>query len=270
MLALGYIAATTTITIGHAMTLIKVQKIACGLMLFILSSSALHAANFKAHCRDRSPELIPTRMACIGPVADVVQTALQRMGHQIKWEHKTWDETIEIAETGGVDLLLRHSMSAERKQFLDEVAYGYEVREVFYYLSPSYAGDVRNKAELNKLRVGALEGSIYSAEFAENSTVTKVEFSNTNDLIEALESGSVDAVVTSSAHDMDRIHIVPQARRASYIENFYNGRYVSIPKASKRSKYFEEFKQTIEAMAKSGEVTEIFNRYGLKAPDQIN
>ncbi|MFQ3231385.1 substrate-binding periplasmic protein [Reinekea sp.] len=237
--------------------------------LYIISSSALQAATFEVHCRDRSPELIPTRLACIGPVADIVELALKRIGHSVNWQHKTWDETIVMAETGKVDLLLRHSMSSERAQFLDEVAYGYEIRKVYYYLSPSFAGDVSTQAELNPLKVGALEGSIYSAEFAENTQINKVEYSSTNELVEALESGTVDAVVTSSAHDMDRINIVPLARRAAYVENFYNGRFVSIPKESKRSKYFPAFEQAILDMAKSGEVTQIFERYGLDAPDQL-
>jgi polar amino acid transport system substrate-binding protein len=244
-------------------------KLAFTSLLFVVSSSALHAATFEVHCRDRSPELIPTRLACIGPVADIVELALKRIGHKVKWQHKTWDETIVMAETGKVDLLLRHSMSSERAQFLDEVAYGYEIRKVYYYLSPSFAGEVTTQAQLNPLRVGALEGSIYSAEFAENTQINKVEFSSTNELVEALEAGTVDAVVTSSAHDMDRINIVPLARRAAYIENFYNGRYVSIPKESKRSKYFPAFEQAILDMAKSGEVTSIFEQYGLDAPDQL-
>jgi polar amino acid transport system substrate-binding protein len=236
----------------------------------LLVSAISTSATFNIHCRDRSPELIPTQLGCIGPVAEIVEIALMRNKHKINWTTENWDNTIILAETGGVDMVIRHSMNKERDVFLDEVAYGYQVRKVDYYISPKVSKSITAKADLNGLKIGALGGSFYSKDFEENTEISKVFYKSTSELVTALTEGIVDVVVTSSAHDLDRFKIILGARAADYFETFYNGRYLSIPKSSKRSKYFTKFEETIQKMVKDGEVDRIFNKYSLEPPTQLD
>lgn len=229
----------------------------------------LNAANFVVDCRDRSPELLLTRNGCLGPVADIVERLLTRLGHRVEWQHNHWNDTIQAAESGDIDLVIRHSMNDHRQTFLHEVAYGYEIRLIYYYLAAHIDKPVNTIDDLSGLTVGAKEGSFYSPEFEKNTRITKKLYPETTDIALALEAGEIDVAITSDAHGLDRFQVIMGVRPAVYTEKFYNGRFISIPKRSKRARYFRDVEKTLHTMIKNGEITEIFEQYGLAPPFQL-
>lgn len=235
--------------------------------IFLLAS--VQAATFTVDCRDRSPELIPTRNGCLGPVAVIVETALLRQGHKVKWQQNNWNTTIQNAETGDIDLVIRHSMNPEREAFLHEIAYGYEIRLIYYYSAPGRSQKIRTLSDLNGLTIGAKEGSFYSPEFERNTQVIKKLYPETADVAQALEQGEIDVAITSEAHGLERFQVIKGAIPAEYTEKFYNGRYISIPKASRQAKFFNAFEAEIIKMVDDGEISQIFEQYGLPAPFQL-
>ncbi len=228
-----------------------------------------HAAKIKVDCRDRSPEIIVTQSGCIGPVVDIIALALTRQGHKIQWVKNTWGNSLEAAKQGDLDMLLRHSMNEEREAFLSAVVYGYESRIVYYYVRTDLGKTVNTIDDLNGFRIGMKKGSFYSQDFADNNNVIKVPFPEAVDVAYALDKGEIDIAVTSEAHGLDRIRIVPNSVRAPYTEIFTNGRYISISKNSKAIRYFDGFKEEIEQMVRSNEIDQIFRRYGMDPPDQL-
>ncbi len=228
----------------------------------------INADTFRAHCRERAPELIPRDEGCSGPVAEIVELAVQRMGHTIKWSNVPWARTITVAEFGDVDIIPRHSMNAKRDVFLNSVAYGYSIRKVYYMITPQKNIKINKFEDLIPYKIGALRGSFYSDLFANSLGLNKYFFNNTEQIVSMLESGRIDIAVTSSNHDVEKFRMIKGVREAEYIEYFYNGRYISIPKKSPMSKYYNNFKSIINDMVSSGEIGVIFNKYSLKAPEQ--
>ena len=241
------------------------------LILSLLTTIGLvHATTFKVDCRDRSPELILTSSGCLGPVAEIVESALKHDGHKVKWQHNSWDTTITAAETGDIDLVIRHSMNPERETFLQEVAYGYEIRLIYYFLAPRRDMVIRLQSDMNGLRVGAKEGSFYSPEFEQNTNIEKVLFADDDDIARALTNNEIDLAITSEAHGLERFRVIQGARAVTYTERFLNGRYISIPTNSKAARHFPALEAEINRMIKEGDIDRVFEQYGLRPPFQIN
>ncbi|WP_375752006.1 substrate-binding periplasmic protein [Vibrio sp. HN007] len=238
------------------------------LFALIMISASGYAETFRAHCRERAPELIPIEGGCTGPVAEIVELAVQRIGHSVEWSHVPWARTINLAKIGTVDIIPRHSMNRDRERYLHAVAYGYSIREVYYMISPKKDIEVNTFDDLLKYRIGALRGSYYSDTFAKASNLQKDFFKHTPQIIQMLKSGRIDVAITSSNHDEEMFRGIKGVKQARYIEYFYNGRYLSIPKESRMSKYFDRLKKAIEEMIESGEIDAIFLQYGLSPPSQ--
>ncbi|SIO33410.1 ABC transporter substrate-binding protein [Salinivibrio sp. ES.052] len=238
------------------------------LLALILVAVPATADTFRAHCRDRAPELIPTETGCEGPVAEVITVALEKMGHTPDWSTVPWARTINVAEVGEVDIIPRHSMNNEREAFLNAVPYGYSIREVFYIIGPNVNQQINSFEELKQYRIGALRDSFYSDLFNNTEDLKRRYYNDTEQIIKVLENGRIDVAVTSSSHDIDKFTAVSAFTQANFVDRFYNGRYISIPKKSPVANYFPEFERTIQQMVASGEVSAIFEKYGQTPPEQ--
>ena len=247
-------------------------KLACIHMLFFLTFGLPAWANpdvFIAHCRERAPELVPVNDQCIGPIPDMVNLAVSKLGYEVRWQHIPWKRSLELARLGQVDLLPRHSMTEERQRFLYPIVYGKQTRRVMYYLAPHWPRDVTDFEQLSLLRVGALEGSFYSYEFNDALNVDKTFVRRTQQLLEMLRIGRIDAAVTSNSHELELFEARVELRRASYVEHFENRRYISIPKQSPKAELHLRLAAVIAEMRHSGEIANIYQRYELPAPDTV-
>lgn len=245
---------------------------ACVYILLLLMARDAAWANpdvFIAHCRERAPELVPVDDACIGPIPDMVNLAVSKLGFDVHWQHIPWKRSLELARLGQVDLLPRHSMTEERQRFLHAIAYGKQARRVMYYLAPHWQRDVSSFEQLSLLRVGALEGSFYSFEFNDALNVDKTFVRRTQQLLEMLRIGRIDAAVTSNSHELALFEARVELRRASYVEHFENRRYISIPKQSPKADLHLRLAAVIAEMRQSGEIANIYQRYELPAPDTV-
>ncbi|MCL9780683.1 transporter substrate-binding domain-containing protein [Vibrio sp. S4M6] len=232
-------------------------------LVFIVNIA--NAETFVAHCRDRAPELVPTADGgCEGPIAEIIEVAVGKLGHNVDWKTAPWARTIKVAETGGVDIVPRHSMNEERKAFLHPTLYGYQTRNVYYVISPKSTVEIKSMDDLSGLKIGALRGSYYSKNFNENNALTKKLYKDTDQIVQVLGAGRVDVAITSSSHGIDQLMAIPGVRKAEYIDTFYNGRFISIPKQSSMAKYHPEFIKVVNDMRTNGEIDSIFEKYNLK------
>lgn len=223
---------------------------------------------FTGHCRDREPDLVADGKTCTGPVAELIETALKRIGHTVSWSEVPWKRSIEQAKNGKVDILPRHSMKPEREAFLHAVAYGYKIRKIYFMISPLKDIAIENFADLEGLKIGALRGSFYSDQFDQASNLIKKEMTSNDQIVKMLESGRLDVGLTSSAHEEEKFRALEGVKEAKYKDAFLNSRNISIPKASPMAKHFDAFAAEINKMAAAGEVDSIFSKYNVKAPAQ--
>ena len=243
------------------------MKFCCSLFLFCTISIS-QAATFKIECRNLPPEIIVTGGGCIGPVVDIVETALKRMKHKFKWQPKNWETSLAAAKKGDIDMLIFHKMNKERAGFLSAVAFGYEINNIYYYVNERVEKPIYQIEDLNGLTVGATKGDLYSQAFETNNNITKRFYSNTATLIQSLELGLVDAAVLTEI-ERDLFSSVDNSVLAPYVEQYISGHYISIANSSKMIRYFPEFKAEIEDMIANDEIEEFFLKYHLEAPDQL-
>ncbi|CAH0536843.1 substrate-binding periplasmic protein [Vibrio marisflavi] len=236
--------------------------------LTLLFSNLANAETLVAHCRDRSPELIPTHNGCSGPVAEIIDIASNRIGLEVSWITVPWARTIKVAEYGGVDIIPRHSMNQIREAFLNGVAYGYQKRNVYYMISPQTDVEVNDLSDLEGLKVGALRGSFYSENFANAQHFKKLFFNNTEQIIRMLNKGRIDVAVMSSNHHEEKFRAESGLRQARYVDVFYNGRYISMPIESPMVKHWPMLKEQIDEMRTDGDIEKIFKKYHIPPPEQ--
>lgn len=235
-------------------------------IFFFLSMSA-YAETFTAHCRDYPPELSFEDNKCIGAIPDLITDILNELGHEIIWIKTPWIRSIAEAKTGKVDLLIRHSMTEERELFLHPMPYGNYTRKVYFFKSPAFDYDVNSYDDIKKHIVGAIRGNFYSPNFAKLDTKTLVLVGKTEQLVNMLERGRIDLAVTSKSHSeyLFRDRFV----QAKFVDAFYNPLFISIPKKSKASKYYQDINQLLLEYRKSGKINQYFDKYGLTPPKQI-
>ncbi|MCL1088974.1 transporter substrate-binding domain-containing protein [Shewanella profunda] len=240
--------------------------------LFLRSAKAeVSPVVWQAHCRDRQPVIYFEQGECKGPGAAVINEVFHRLGHRVNWAYVPWARTIKVAETGQVDLIPSHSMTTERESFLDPMLLGYDKRYVYYYALASQPTAVQEFNKLTPYIIGALRGTFYSAQFNENMDQLKVSFVNTNSqLINMLKAGRIDLAISSEQHEMHSFANDPMLKQMEYVDISKNGRYFSIPSRSPQYKYAEQVRQIVDKMRTSGEITRLFESYGVEPPLNIS
>lgn len=226
------------------------------------------ADTLNGHCRNREPDLLAQDNHCIGPVPEIIETALKRLGHEVLWSEVPWKRSIEMAKLGMVDILPRHSMNKEREGFLHAIAYGYKVRKIFYMISPKITIKVNTLNDLASYKVGMLRGSFYCENFSKASYLTKIPYGSNDQIIRLLDSGRLDAAITSSAHEMDKFRALKGIKQAAYSDTFFNSRNISIPTLSPMAKHLPSLRAEILKIIQSNEIDSIFSKYHILAPTQ--
>ncbi len=222
---------------------------------------------FNAHCRNYPPYLYFDGSKCIGAIPDLVTDLMNEQGHQIVWSNVPWIRSIKVAKEGKVDLLIRHSMTQERKQFLHAIPYGYYTRELFFFKSPTLTSDINSYQDIKKYNIGAIRGNFYSPKFSTLDTNILTLVGQTEQLINMLERGRIDLAVTSSSHS-DKL-FTDRFVKSRFVDSFDNPLYISIPKKSNASKYYNDIATLLLDYRKSGKIDQYFLKYNLPTPKQV-
>lgn len=241
---------------------------ACLVSLFSLSyssSSTLSAETISAHCRDFPPDLYFDGENCVGIVPDFVSDVFDELGYKIKWKKVPWARTISDAKKGRVDLLIRHSMTAERKGFLLPVIYANTRRNLSFYKSPHLRQKVESYDDIAKLKVGSILGFYYSPKFSKLESEKVVFVGKTEQLIGMLKLGRIDLAVTSESHSEELFK--DSFEKANFVDSFDNQLYISIPKKSPLAHLHSELAAAVARLKDNGSIAKYYHRYNAKAPD---
>ncbi|GAC34777.1 substrate-binding periplasmic protein [Paraglaciecola polaris] len=235
--------------------------------LVALLPKHLLAETFTAHCRNYPPELFFDGSKCAGVLPDLVSDIFTELGHDINWAYVPWVRSIREAKKGNVDVMIRHSMTPERKSVLKPITYGYTIRHLSFYKSPRFRGDITSYDDLEKVNIGAIRGVFYSPRFSVLNTRTLTLVGKTDQLIAMLELGRIDVVVTSASHNEELFDT--RFEKATFVDTFLNPVYISIPLNSSAIGIYDDVAQRMLEYRKSGKVDTYFEKYGVPAPQQI-
>lgn len=192
----------------------------------------LFAESFTAHCRDYPPELSFEGSQCVGIIPDLVTDIFAELGHDIRWKKAPWVRSLRDAKQGKVDLLIRHSMTTAREEYLYAIPYAYYVRKLSFYKSPRLESDIKTYAELEQVRLGAIRGNFYSPKFSELSEENITLVRKTEQLLAMLDFGRIDVAVTSASHSVERFD--SQFDKVTLEDSFINPMYISLSKNLRR------------------------------------
>lgn len=236
------------------------------ILLVAILPQVVFAESFTAHCRDYPPELSFDGDKCVGVLPDLVTDIFSELGHEIRWKKAPWVRSLRDAKQGKVDLLIRHSMTEEREPYLYAIPYAYYVRSVYYYKSPKFDADIKNYAELEQVRVGAIRGNFYSPKFSDISKENITLVRKTEQLLAMLDFGRIDVAVTSASHGVERFD--SQFDKVTLEGAFINPMYISLSKKSKAGTISAEVEELMRRYHESGRMDQYFERYGVAIPNQ--
>ena len=246
------------------------MKIALQLLpicLVALFPPRLLAETYIAHCRNYPPELFFDGSKCLGVLPDLMSDIFSELGHNIKWIDVPWVRSIREAKKGNVDLLIRHSMTPERKSILKPITYGYDTRHLSFYKSPEFTRDIKSYEDLENVNIGAIRGVFYSPKFSVLKTSELTLVGKTAQLLAMLERGRIDVVVTSASHNEELFET--RFEKATFVDTFVNPVYISIPLNSTAIRIYDDVAGLMLEYRKSGKIDLYFERYDMQPPQQV-
>ncbi len=128
---------------------------------------------------------------------------------------KSWEDMQSMLDRGEIDLVtsMHHTEEREEKfDFSTYIGFSYTIMTV---RSDNLYITAENYADMDGMRVGLLDGSSRNEEFQEfaaqrNFLYTPVVFETLGELTEALQTGEVDAIVTSSLRKRGQERVVEE------------------------------------------------------------
>ena len=228
--------------------------------------SIADAYEFKADFRLVPPDMVYVNNVPAGPIREIVDFAVKRAGHTIVWKTAPWKRTQLMASQGMIDILVRHSMNDKRRPFLSPILMGYQIREVIFVTSPNKEVEIKSFEDLQKFKIGQHRGYFYATQYNEADNINRHIVNSHRQLEKLLKIGRVDAVVMTSGlkGDLELLLSIPGTKIADYKIIFLNARYSSIPIKSPAIKYLDQISVEFFKMRRSGEMTQIMEKYGAK------
>ena len=231
-----------------------------------LLPTSLLGETYSSPCRNHPPYLYFVDGTCHGVLPELLEDILSELGHDISWLEAPWSRSYREAQKGNVDILIRHSMNPSREPFLLPITYGHGVRNLSFYLSPTFNGDITSYKDLAKANIGAIRGAYYSSDFSNLDPLGLTLVGNTEQLVAMLELGRVDVVVASETQWKDQFE--GRFEKATFIDSFINSYYISIAKNSKALSIYDDVARVMLEYRKSGKVDQYFKKYAVTPPEQ--
>lgn len=251
----------------------------CILVLLFFSLTSFAEQTVAVHFQHRPPQLtIQENNFFSGPIYDITIELIKKMNWKADYQAIPWIRTLAEARTGKDILLVRHSMTKERKSFLSPILYGFEKRRVYFYMNTESWFKLNKLEDLYGLRIGHRRGSFYFEKFNTDNFKNKVGLTNDIQLIKMLLNKRIDIAIFNDP-DIFIKNIEKLKKEDSKINStllkesdfkytFHNARYFSIPKFSKLNNKFEKINCQMYKMRKSGFISRAFKKYNLKVPGQ--
>ena len=243
------------------------------ILIFLLSFSSLGEV-LHLDLQDRRPEVYIKDGKNVGPIVDIANEFLRVAGHSPQFSWVPWPRTLSKARNEKSVILVRNSITNERRDFLLPIPYGFEIRKVFFFKNKKSKLRVERYEDLLGHSIGLRNGSYYSPRFSSDTKLEKVNVKKDTHLIEMLKRQRVDLVVSNSIIQFKEkvkaagIDYTTNFEPVAFKDIFHNGRYFSIPKKSKYAKYYKELSCAMYKIRKNGKVNSYFKSHRLKKLSQ--
>jgi|GEM_PF-1179365 len=229
--------------------------------------------------RHRPAEITLSQDQFNGPIVDIIDILLSSEMIEPVWQNVPWPRTLARAKNGKVDIVPRHSLTLERREFLLPMLLGYEQRSVRYLLGPHLKDITKYKSieQLSHLRFGLLRGSYYGPHTEKMMTKEMTAYAiNIEQLMGQLLMGRIDVMpiqnLTWAEQAYNNIKSGFKNKKyqiAKFEESFISGKYISIPKMSPLNVRYHALNCKLFQLRNSGEIDAIYNEYKIPPYFQV-
>ncbi|MBF0165278.1 MAG: transporter substrate-binding domain-containing protein, partial [Magnetococcales bacterium] len=241
------------------------------LALFIPLSTSLADDERILHAdlRHRPPEMIVDGVFLGGPLKDLLDEAATRSGWKVEWHAIPFPESLERLKKGSVDVVPRVIRTPEREpfvQFLGPVSS--QRKDILFMVPKGREASITDYEDLAGKRIGIKKDTAYFARFDGDSALRKVtsdgsDYALARDLIEGrvdtlavLDQGSLESAMTGFGFSGFGYAFF---RHSQILDNYYG-----FSKFSQNAELATGLSATLQSMATSGRVAEIYAQHKLK------
>jgi len=214
--------------------------------------------------RSRPPEMVIDGKQYKGPLLDIIERAAGKIGYRVLFKERRFSQSLELLQKGETDIVPRVVWTSERAKQVDFLGpIGQNDIQIEFLVKPGKEGTIKRFEDLEKLRVGTKEKTAYFERFDKNTTIKKIESFDDDNMTRMFQGGRFDTMII-----LDR-PAVEAALKKNGIKDyaFAEYRYPLSLKIyygiAKGHKQRAGLQKALVAMAKSGEVKKVYNKYGI-------
>jgi len=233
----------------------------------------------KIDLRHRPPEMSVVDDDYSGPIIDIIKLLLEDANLQPQWLTVPWARTLLRAKLGQVDIIPRHSMTADREAYLLPMLIGYEQRTIHYLVAPTVknVAQYQSPKEFGSLIFGLLRGSYYGPYVKSiDSNISTVFTNDINQLMSLLLTGRIDIMPIQNLKwaeaAFDKVkdkHPGKHYQITSFKESFISGKYFSIPKTSPLTVHYHQLNCKLFKLRNAGTIDKLYQEYLIPTYIQI-
>ncbi|GAB0057162.1 Sensor histidine kinase RcsC [Candidatus Magnetaquicoccaceae bacterium FCR-1] len=240
-----------------------------GSFLPVSASLAGEERTLHADLRHRPPEMIVDGAFLSGPLKDLLDEAAARSGWQVEWHAIPFPESLERLKKGTVDVVPRVIRTPDREpyvQFLGPVSS--QRKDILFMVPKGREASVTDYEDLVGKRIGIKKDTAYFARFDGDASLRKVlsdgsDYALARDLIEGrvdtlavLDQGALESAMTGFGFSGFGYAFF---RHSQVLDNYYG-----FSKFSRNAELANGLSATLQSMATSGRVAEIYAKHQLK------
>lgn len=244
-------------------------------LFFMLSMTALTYAEsvvFQADFRPRPPEMTLTGNSFKGPLKDILEEAVESLGHTIHWQKVPFPRSLIRLRRGNTDFVPRTIKTVEREQYIVYLGpIGFQQKDIVFIVRKGEENLFTNYEGLYSVNIGIKRGTAYFERFDGDLKLNKVASHDDQNLARMFVANRFQTMAV-----LDKQSIEREFKKIGFTDYSYAnykfvqkiGNYYGMSKKSKHRGYYRQLNATLQAMAISGRVTEIYKSYGLQPPHQ--
>lgn len=245
-------------------------------LLFALTGVAAEEV-LRVDFRERPPEMRAVDGLPSGPLISVLETAAQRLGVRLRWRQAPFLRSLDDLRSGRVDLVPRVLLTEERRAYIHYLpSIGSQRLNIRFVVRPGREGGLKRYEDLHRLSVGVKRGTVYFQPFDGDERLAKVYASDDAQLAAMFRAGRLDTIAVLDVMPMETQFAALGFDDYSYAqyahEQLLGNHFGASLKRyqSDRRELYDRLAGELERMREQGEISLIYHRYGVPAPDMAN
>jgi len=233
----------------------------------IIMSAALSGADELHFANEHWPPFIIMERPgqASGIDVDLIIELAARMGVGVEITKCDWFYCLKLMENGRVDIISAALKKPEREEYMLYIEPPYIRQSTkLFYLRKEISPHIQKYEDLYQLTIGVLKGSAYYMPFDSDSKIRKVEVLKTEQLLEMLKQGRIDAFIGTEIvtdHLISSLNYDGLFKKSSYRHVSDAPFHLAISRKSPFSKRITEFNNIMASMVEEGRVRAIIEKY---------